>query len=242
MKIGVISDIHGNIDALETVLKELENNKVEKIFCLGDLIGGAAKSENVIKRIVEMKDKCICVKGNREKYIIDGMPLIVHDEKKKTSQEQLDRNEWIKNHLTKTSINYIHELPKEVIYEIDGKRIYLVHYPMKEDGSFRRHIKIANIEDNEKMFSGIDADIYLYGHTHKEIYNKNSNKIYINPGALGCPGKTDNAPYGILEISNNKIEYKQLKAKYNVQKVIEDIEKIAFPDYRSVLKIFYGKE
>ena len=170
------------------------------------------------------------------------MPLIVHDEKKKTSQEQLDRNEWIKNHLTKTSINYIHELPKEVIYEIDGKRIYLVHYPMKEDGSFRRHIKIANIEDNEKMFSGIDADIYLYGHTHKEIYNKNSNKIYINPGALGCPGKTDNAPYGILEISNNKIEYKQLKAKYNVQKVIEDIEKIAFPDYRSVLKIFYGKE
>ena len=242
MKIGVISDIHGNIDTLETVLKELENNKVEKIICLGDLIGGAAKSENVIKRIVEMKDKCICVKGNREKYIIDGMPLIVHDEKKKTSQEQLDRNEWIKNHLTKTSINYIHELPKEVIYEIDGKRIYLVHYPMKEDGSFRRHIKIANIEDNEKMFSGIDADIYLYGHTHKEIYNKNSNKIYINPGALGCPGKTDNAPYGILEISNNKIEYKQLKAKYNVQKVIEDIEKIAFPDYRSVLKIFYGKE
>lgn len=38
MKIGIISDIHGNIDALEIVLKKLEDNKVEKIICLGDLI------------------------------------------------------------------------------------------------------------------------------------------------------------------------------------------------------------
>lgn len=39
MKIGVISDIHGNIKALDAVLKELENKNIDKIVCLGDLIG-----------------------------------------------------------------------------------------------------------------------------------------------------------------------------------------------------------
>lgn len=43
MKIGVISDIHGNIEALNIVLKELEKEKVEKIICLGDLIGRSRK-------------------------------------------------------------------------------------------------------------------------------------------------------------------------------------------------------
>lgn len=57
---------------------------------------GAGKSEEVIQRILQIREKCICVRGNREKYIIKGMPTIVHDEKVKVSQEQLERNKWIK--------------------------------------------------------------------------------------------------------------------------------------------------
>ncbi len=111
---------------------------------------------------------------------------------------------------------------------------------MKKDGNFKKHIKVANLKENEEMFSDIDADIYLYGHTHKNIFNKDSNKIYINPGALGCPGKTNSAPYGILEINNNKVEYKQFFVVYNVEDVIKDIRNTAFPGYKKVLKLFYG--
>ncbi len=242
MKIGIISDIHGNIKALEAVLKELEKINVDKIICLGDMIGGVPSSEEVVQRIIKMKDKCICVRGNREKYIIEGMPLIVHDEKMKITQEQLEENEWEKNRLSKKTIEYIHELPKEVFCEIECKKIYCVHYPMNKDGSFKKHIKEANLKENEEMFSDIDADIYLYGHTHKNIYNKGSKKIYINPGALGCPENSQKAPYGILEINNNDIEYKQLEVKYNVKEVIEDIKKIAFPGYNQVLKLFFGMD
>ena len=113
---------------------------------------------------------------------------------------------------------------------------------MKEDGNFKKHIKVANLKENEEMFADIDADIYLYGHTHKSIFNKYSKKIYINPGALGCPGKTNKAPYGILEINYNKVEYEQLVVDYNVEAVIKDIKEIAFPGYKDVLKLFYGVE
>lgn len=241
MKIGIISDIHGNVKALNGVLKELESENVNKIICLGDMIGGAPRSEDVVRKIMELKDRVIIVRGNREGYIIDGMPKIVHDEKMKISQEQLERNEWVKKELSMRSKKFICELPKEVILKINGKNIYVSHYPMKEDGTFRKHIKEANIEENEAMFSGIDADIYLYGHTHKEIYNYRNNKLYINPGALGCPGNTNYAPYGILNINDNEVKYEQIYARYDVKEVIKNIEEIKFPGYKSVLSLFYGQ-
>lgn len=240
MKIGIISDIHGNIDALNAVLNELENAHVDKIICLGDFVGGAAKSEEVIQRIMQLKNKCVCVRGNREKYVIEGMPLFVHDEKIKISKEQLATNKWIKNHLSSTSLEYIYALPSDLIYKINKKTIYISHYPIHKDGSFRKHIKSATPKENKEMFSGIKADIYLYGHTHKPVYNIINNKVFINPGALGCPGKTNNATYGILQIENNEVNYEQLNITYNVENVIAYIEKVAFPGYKNVLKIFYG--
>ena len=240
MKLGIISDIHGNIKALDAVLKEFEEQKIEKIICLGDLIGGAPMSEDVVQRIIEIKDRLTIVRGNREKYIIEGMPKVIHDEKMKVSKEQLDRFEWLRNSLSVSTKKYIFKLPKEIYYQAEGKKIYIAHYPMKEDGNFRKHIKGAIPKENEEMFQGIDSDIYLYGHTHEEIYNKINNKIFINPGALGCPGKTDVAPYGILIIDEKSIEYEQKYAKYDVEEVINRIKGIKFPGYNGVLKMFYG--
>lgn len=50
------------------------------------------------------------------------------------------------------------------------------------------------------------------------------------------------APYGILNINKNKVEYNQLYVEYNVQEVVDYIQKIKFPGYTSVLKLFYGIE
>ncbi len=242
MKIGLISDIHGNKKALDAVLKQLEEEKIDKIICLGDLIGGAPMAEEVVQKIIGMRHRIIAVRGNREKYIIEEMPKIVHDEKMKLSDEQLQRNELLKKELSDSSKKFIKKLPRELLIEIEENKIYIAHYPMNKDGSFRKHIKKASAEENEIMFSGIDADIYLYGHTHKETYNFKNNKTYINPGALGCPGKTNFASYGILNINKNKVEYKQLYVKYNVQEVIDSIRKTKFSGYTSVLKLFYGIE
>ena len=93
MKIGLISDIHGNKKALDAVLEQLEKENIDKIICAGDLIGGAPMSEEVVQKIISLGEKVITVRGNRENYIIEGMPKIGHDEKIKISDEQLQRNE-----------------------------------------------------------------------------------------------------------------------------------------------------
>lgn len=240
MKVGIISDIHGNIKALEAVLQELRSKDIEKIIVLGDLIGGAPMSEEVVQKIMLLQDKLIIVKGNREKNVIEGLPEYVHDEKFKVTQEQKDAHKYLRNELSNKSREFIEKLPREIECEIEGKKIYVSHYPLDSRGNFRKHIKKANIQENEEMFLGIDADIYLYGHTHIENYNTRDGKIYINPGASGCPGKTEFAPYGILNIENNKVAYEQLYAKYNVQEIIDYMRKTQIPGYKATLRLFYG--
>ena len=98
------------------------------------------------------------------------MPTIVHDEKVKVSQEQLDRNEWIKSHLSNISKKFIKTLPNENMIEVFNKKIYVVHYPLDNEMNFKRHIKIANLQENEEMFQDVNSDIYLYGYTYVAIY------------------------------------------------------------------------
>ena len=64
MKIGLISDIHGNKKALDTVLEQLEKKNIDKIICIGDLVGGAPMSEEVVQKIISMGQKVVSVKGN----------------------------------------------------------------------------------------------------------------------------------------------------------------------------------
>ena len=239
MKIAIISDIHGNVQALDAVLSELKKENIDKILCLGDCIGGNSRSEEVVQRLISLGNKLLVVKGNREKYIIEGMPEFIHEEKIRVTDEQINRNKWIKNRLSDLSIKFINSLPKELTYDVGKFKIYMAHYPMKDDGSFRKHIRGASLIQNEEMFFGIDANIYLYGHTHEEIYNSNNEKIYINPGALGCPLDTNFAPYGILYINDNDVHYEQLHAEYDVQGVIDDIKNLKFPGYKSILETFF---
>ena len=242
MKIGIITDVHSNIIALNTVLNEFEKIKVDKIICCGDVIGIGPNPEETIQALIKRKDILLAVRGNHEQYLLKGLPKNVHDDGRTMSLEEIDNHEWTHSKLSENSKNFISKFKISNIIEIEGKKIYIVHYPSNENGIYKKYIKKPTIKQNEEMFSEIDADIYIYGHTHTTSINNKNNKWYINSGSLGCPIKSNIANAGILEINKNEICYKQLKIEYNVNEVIKEIERLRFPFYKGILKIFYGKE
>ena len=242
MKIGIITDVHSNIIALNTVLNEFEKIKVDKIICCGDVIGIGPNPEETIQALIKRKDILLAVRGNHEQYLLKGLPKNVHDDGRTMSLEEIDNHEWTHSKLSENSKNFISQFKISNIIEIEGKKIYINHYPSNENGIYKKHIKKPTIKQNEEMFSEIDADIYIYGHTHTTSINNKNNKWYINSGSLGCPIKSNIANAGILEINKNEICYKQLKIEYNVNEVIKEIERLRFPFYKGILKIFYGKE
>ena len=242
MKIGIITDIHSNISALKIVLNKFKKIEVDKIICCGDIIGIGTSPEETVQELMKIKDKLIAVRGNHEQYLLNGLPKNIHDNKKAMSLEEINNHKWTHSKLSENSINFISQLKISNIIEIEGKKIYIVHYPSDENGIYKQHIKKPTIKENEEMFSRIDADIFIYGHTHTISINNENNKWYINSGSLGCPLKSNIANAGILEINKNEIFYEQLKIEYNVNEVIQEIKRLKFPFYKGILKIFYGNE
>lgn len=239
MKIGIITDIHSNIHALNSVINEFNKIKVDKIICCGDIIGIGANPEEVVQRLIQIKDKLIIVKGNHEQYLLNGLPKEVHDNKRKMNADEIKNHEWNQSKLSEVSKKFIKTFKITETIQIENKKIYIVHYPLDESGKYKRHIKKPTTEENEKMFQEIEADIFVYGHTHTISVNNKNEKWYINCGTLGCPMKTNIANAGILEISGDKVEYEQLSIEYDVSVAISEIEKLKFPFYKEILRIFY---
>lgn len=240
MKLGIITDIHSNLVALKSVLSEFEKENIDKIICCGDIIGIGPYPEETIKLLMKYKDKVIAVRGNHEQYLLKGLPQKVHDNKRKMDIEEIKNHEWTKKQVSENSRKFLDKLPIYSKIEIEGKRIFIIHYPINKNGEYKKHMRNATIEENKEIFDGIQADIFVYGHTHAISVNNNENKWYINPGSLGCPLASNIANAGILTVNKDKIEYEQLYVKYDVEEAKKEINNKKYPFYKEILKIFYG--
>lgn len=242
MKIGVISDVHSNIQALRAVLDVFDEEKVDQIICCGDVIGIGINPDEVIQELMKRKDKFISVIGNHEQYFLQGLPKTIHDDKRSMSDMEIQNHEWNHGRISEESKEFLKTFSLTQSITVEGKRIYVIHYPMKEDGTFKTHIKHPSFSECLELFQGVDSDIYLYGHTHTYHVNHEEDKWFINVGSLGCPVGTDTARAGILEITKEDVQFRPITVSYHVEEIIDEINQLKFPFYEKILEIFYGVE
>lgn len=245
MKIGIISDIHSNIIALEEVFKKFKIENVDKVICIGDVIGIGPHPEKCVQFLIEHKDMMLTyVKGNHENYLLNGIKRKNHNEKdaKPMTDEQIATHIWNHSRINERQKEFIKELKCRDTIIIQDKRIIVEHYPMDEKNKFKKFNKNPTAIEIEELFEDKNADIYLFGHTHQIYYCNNNGKYYINPGSLGCPIYTKSASAGILNIENNNVEYKQIQVKYDIEKVVEDIKKLNCPLNHFMIYRFYKED
>jgi len=168
-KIAIISDIHGNLEALKAVLKDIKTRNIKTIFCLGDIIAKGTHPSECIKLI---KENCsIVIKGNCDEYFSSEIDLSIKD---KTEQERI---KWNKSMLSKGDINYLINLPFCYEFYLSGRLVRIFHAsPIKVNGF------VGNIDNldklyslflpSEKTISNEKADIVIYGHIHTQFMQK----------------------------------------------------------------------
>ena len=253
MKIAIISDIHGNLEALKATLKDIEKRKVEKIICLGDIIAKGVHPKECIELI---RKKCeIVLQGNWDFYF-----SIEHEDLNKKSEQEQKRIKWNQSLISKEDREYLLNLPFCYEFYMSGSLVRLFHAtPIANN---RAILNVDSIETKYKMFlpsektiSQNKADVVIYGHIHPYM-DKIYNKTIINIGSVGNSFdvirnqnkdsdvlETTKSNYLIIEGEYGSKEYSSdisfqfIKVPYDIDKELEDenlnIEK---ENYRFELK------
>ncbi|MBJ8031300.1 metallophosphoesterase [Bacillus cereus group sp. N21] len=190
-KIAVISDIHGNIPALEAVLKDIKLKGIERIVCLGDLVGKGPHSSEAIEII--RKECEHVVMGNWDDFI--------------TKPSDFETLQWHQKQLSEEQLNYLRELPFSIEFIMSGKLIRMFHAsprslyervqpgaPMEQRVSLFENSNLTeNIEGERK------PDVVCYGDIHQAYVQNFRGKTLCNAGSVGNPLEITQASYLIFE-------------------------------------------
>lgn len=182
MKIAIISDIHGNLEALKSVLNDIESKNIKKIYCLGDIIAKGSHPKECIDLI---RNRCeVVLKGNCDEYFTSNIDL-----SNKTTQE-IDRIKWNKSMLDEESTKYLVNLPFCYEFYMSGRLIRLVHAHPERIDKFAGNIDLINniynlVLPSNNTVSNEKADVLIYGHIHTPYVQKIYNRYIINTGSVG---------------------------------------------------------
>ena len=231
MKVAIISDIHGNIDALESVLKDIKEKNCQKIFCLGDIAMAGPEPTKTISKIKELmssKDFYI-IQGNTDKML----SVFSFDTQNKISKTNLVMaSAYFSDSqlLSKEDKEFLSSLPERQKLELFGIKILLVHgSPRKNDENIYPNMEIDSVEE---MIKGESADIIFCGHTHMPCgYQTNTEQTVVNAGSVGRPFSEEPfSCYAILEIdeTTNTFKIAHQFVKYDVEKAAEKLKERKF--------------
>lgn len=238
MKLGVITDIHNNYTALKVVVERLQQLECDKIICCGDIIGIGPYPEETVQYMMQIPN-LIAVRGNHEKYLLEKMPNEYPNEEQMDFGE-MNHHKWEHSLLSMQSVDFLRKLPYQVNVEYEDYSLSIMHYCMDYEGHYINYKTNPSEDDLKKMFSGISADIVLYGHDHCRNICK-GDKLYINVGSLGCPAQDKNvARAGIVKIDKGNVEVEPMDVEYDVDSVIKVIDEINYPEADNIKKYFYG--
>ena len=216
MKIAVISDIHANLIALETVLKDIKEQKCDEIFCLGDLAMAGPQPVETVDFILKQQGWTI-IQGNTDKLIVDYSQELFGNMMNTFPLMAKALREDVKI-LRENQKEFLRNLPPQKELEIEGVKILLVH------GSPRRNnediLPNLPIEQVEEIIEVVKADLILCGHTHMPAgYQTNTKQTVINDGSVGRPMTEDlKACYLILDINNGTFTAEHRLLDYDREK------------------------
>lgn len=222
-KIAIISDIHGNLTALNAVLDDIKSRGVDKIMCLGDMIVKCSSPKECVDKILKSCE--VVVKGNCEERGVED--------------PRIDEHIWNREKLTQKQREIISNLPLSYDFYISGYKVRIMHASPRSihqksffwnfDSEFDEHFNF--MFENTEYLGNIGQetpDIVIFGHIHRPFIVRRKDRVLINPGAVSNASdilKIDEEDvfYGSYLILDGDIEskkksrlsYKIIKFTYN---------------------------
>ena len=230
MKLGIITDLHGNLPALEAVLPHLRD--CDLLLCAGDFVNIGPWSEETVQ-LARTIPNLVAVRGNHENRILPNSPC------RKKSPERQAHYAWTWSRLSEDSRQWLADLPGRRELTLEGRELSLQHYGLHDGCHYLRILPDPDPETLKGLFPQ-GKDIVVFGHDHAGTILRTAETLYLNCGALGCPSRErDLARAAILELGD-QVKVTPLRIRYDVEPVIREIRRLKMPEWEEILQSFYG--
>jgi putative phosphoesterase len=221
VRIALISDIHGNLPALEAVLTDIEQRQVDRLICLGDVCFGPQAHE-CLARVRELG--CPVILGNWDSWSIEGFPRADDP----VGMMLYEIGAWWAKSLTDEDRAFVRTFANTLEVPLGGSRSMLCFHgsPL----SFSDWIFATTPDEElEKFFDGIDASVLVGGHTHLQLFRRFGRSVVVNPGSIGQPFSQwwpkpirvgHWAEYGLINTEDAHIEVELCRVPFDVDALL----------------------
>lgn len=226
-RVAVVTDVHGNLPALQAALTRIDEIGIERIYCGGDLVGYGPHPNEVVTLIAELEIPTIY--GNYDYAIArdeeDCRCAYVTKHDRALGQLSVD---WTLEHTDQASKDWMRELPFDLRFEIGDVGVHLVHgSPRKvneylfEDKPDRLYERLAAAETDRAL---------VFGHTHQPWVREHGGVLFINCGSVGKPKDGDpRGAFAVLESVQGELEASIERVAYDADAVAEEVAAVGLP-------------
>lgn len=242
MRVLIISDIHANLTAFETVLEDAKGDW-DYVWCLGDVVGYGPDPNECVDLLKTLPH--LCLAGNHDWAALGRLDVRTFNPDARRAVQ------WTQDTLTEENTAYlealpvafvigsytlVHASPREPVWEyILEPLVAALNFPHFETpyclvGHTHQPVVYEQISDN--------GDTEAYPPIYKEPRALNGHRVIINPGSVGQPRDANpDAAYAILDVDKNIFEHRRIP--YDIQSVQERMRKADMPE-RLIVRLEHG--
>ncbi len=246
-KFAVVSDIHGNLPALNAVLDDAKNRGISEFVFAGDYCLSGPFPDECIAALMSL-DHTHVVRGNEEKYLEN----LIGKDRSDWTDGQMQVTYWCFRNVTQEHLQFLTALPHTLEFMVNGVKVHLSHYSSTwiGDCEFRligpdvlaKRYERMNVtpeyyrQDVHNLFSNdpgfqnalpvLEEGVYLFGHSHVQWNWQDTDRhVYlINPGSCGLPLDfiQDSVPYTVLSIADDgTVSIEEIRVPFDKQEYAE---------------------
>ncbi|MBA3873955.1 MAG: metallophosphoesterase family protein [Anaerolineae bacterium] len=245
MRLAVLSDIHGNLTALEAVLQDMEQvGGIDLTWCLGDLAAFGPRPTECIRRVKALAEadedkKFKVIGGNTDRYLITGerpkFPFAENDENfQKSKAEWRNLNDgilWCVDQLSFEDYEFLKKINgQELGKKIDGYG-YVIGYHAIPGNDETPLFPDTPESEARDFFLDREGWLGVGGHIHIQMDRKLGNWRAINVGSVGTPADVKGqASWGLFTFEDGQVQVELQRVPFDVEAVIADLGAVGFPD------------
>ncbi len=211
----MITDIHGNEEALIAVLKMLDEYKCDEILHLGDVVDIGPDSRRCLEILLDRSD-VTCLLGNHDRdFVLD------HADIRQNSHVPFEHKRAVFDSMTEDMRRAVKEFPLHTERICGGRKLFFCHYALDPQADTWRQFPFMPLqihptaEDFDEIFSEVEADAVFFGHKH-EPCDIEGRRLYVDVGSVGCHPE----PYAravLIEYDDAHWSYRRIQTPYCAQ-------------------------